>query len=84
MTPAAHKYFRHGTQARRLYDLMTYGPVTPADIVRETRIYNYHQIIDKIRRRLVGTGVTVKARPVNCHRDIWEYRIATEGNHEHH
>ena len=75
MIPEASRLFRWGTQPRRLYDLMACGPVTPADIVRQTRIYNYHQIIDKIREALAGTGVTVKARPVNGRRNLWEYRL---------
>jgi hypothetical protein len=76
MIPAAHIYFRWGTQARRLYDLLACGPATPSKIVRELHIYNYHQVIDEIRRTLDGTGVTVKSSPVNGRRTVWEYRLA--------
>jgi hypothetical protein len=43
--------------------------------VRELRIYNYHQVIDEIRQALDGTGVTVKTRPINHRRTVWEYRL---------
>ena len=75
MIPAAHIYFRWGTQARRLYDFLSCGPATPSQIVRELHIYNYHPVIDEIRQALDGTGVTVKSRPVNGRRNLWEYRL---------
>ena len=75
MIPQAHKYFRYGTQARRLYDRLVCGPATAPEIVRELHIYSYHKKISEIRRAIAGTGVTVKARPVNGRRNLWEYRL---------
>jgi hypothetical protein len=75
MTPEASRYFRWGTQKRRLYDRLACGPATAADIVRELHIYQYQKIINEIRSALEGTGVTVKARPVNGRRNLWEYRL---------
>jgi hypothetical protein len=75
MTPEASRYFRWGTQARRLYDRLTCGPATAAEIVRELHIYQYSKKISEIRRAIAGTGVTVKARPVNGRRNLWEYRL---------
>lgn len=78
MLPAAWEYFNWGTQSRRLYDRLSCGPVTAREIVRELHIYGYHKKIAEIRRRISGTGVTVKARPVNGRRSHWEYRLASE------
>lgn len=78
MIPAASRYFRHGTQVRRLYDLLSYGPVTGTEIVRELKIHNYQKKISEIRTRIAGTGVTVKARPINGRKNRWEYRLAME------
>lgn len=75
MTPEAHKYFRYGTQARKLYDRLACGPATASEIVRELHIYNYHEKIAEIRKAISGTGVTVKARPINGRRNHWEYRL---------
>ena len=38
----------------------------------------YAKIVAQIRRRIAETGVTVKARPVNGRRNLWEYRLATD------
>jgi hypothetical protein len=78
MTPEASRYFRWGTQARRLYDRLTCGPATAAEIVRELHIYQYQKKIGEIRKAIAGTGVTVKARPVNHRRNLFEYRLAVE------
>jgi len=78
MIPRAEKYFRWGTQARRLYDLLACGPATGDQIVRQTRIIGYPKKIGEIRRKIAGTGVTVKARPINGRRNRWEYRLAVE------
>ena len=78
MIPKASEYFRWGTQARRLYDRLSCGPATAAEIVRELHIYGYSKIVAEIRKRIAGTGVTVKARPVNGRRNLWEYRLATD------
>lgn len=75
MTPEASRYFRWGTQARRLYDRLACGPATAAEIVRELHIYSYQKKISEIRQALDGTGVTVKARPINGRRNLWEYRL---------
>lgn len=77
MIPTASDYFRWGTQSRRLYDRLSCGPATAGEIVRDLHIYGYNRIVSTIRRRLCGTGVTVKARPVNGRRNHWEYRLAT-------
>jgi hypothetical protein len=80
MAEPGHKYFRYGTQARRIYDLLSYGPATGDQIVRQTGILNYHKIIGEIRKRLDGSGVTVKASPrVNGRRNLWEYRLGFVG-----
>ena len=73
--PEASKHFRWGTQKRRLYDRLTCGPVTSAEIVRDLHIYGYHKIISEIRRKLHGTGVTVKARPTEGRSRPWEFRL---------
>ena len=78
MIPKASEHFRWGTQARRLYDRLSCGPATAAEIVRELHIYGYSKIVAEIRKRIAGTGVTVKARPVNGRRNLWEYRLATD------
>jgi len=57
MTPEASRYFRWGTQARRLYDRLTCGPATAAEIVRELHIYDYHKKISEIRKPISGTTV---------------------------
>lgn len=83
MTPEAHRYFRWGTQSRRLYERLTFGPVTAAQIVRELHIYQYQKKIGEIRRAIAGTGVTVKACPVNGRRNLWEYRLGiVQDGHE--
>jgi hypothetical protein len=76
MTPEASRYFRWGTQSRRLYERLMCGPATAAEIVRELHIYNYHGVIADVRSALEGTGVTIKARPINGRRNLWEYRLA--------
>ena len=75
MIPEASQYFAWGTQARRLYDRLTCGPATAREIVRELHIYQYSKKISEIRRAISGTGVTVKARPINGRRNHWEYRL---------
>jgi len=82
MIPPAHKYFSYGTQARRIYDLLACGPATGDQIVRQTHIPGYQKKIGEIRRRIAGTGVTVKARPINGRRNRWEYRLAVEKTEE--
>lgn len=77
MLPIASKYFRWGTQARRIYDLLSCGPVTGDQIVAQTRIINYQKQIAEIRERLSGTGVTVKSFPINGKRTRWAYRLGT-------
>lgn len=83
MLPDASEHFRWGTQARRLYDRMSCGPVTARDIVSGLGIFGYAKVLGEIRRRLAGTGVTVKARPVNGRRNFWEYRLATNPDDLH-
>ena len=75
MIPEAHRHFRWGTQARKLYDRLACGPITAAQIVRELNIYQYQKKIAEVRRAIDGTGVTVKAQPVNGRRKGWEYRL---------
>lgn len=77
MIPEACRYFRWGTQKRKLYDRLACGPVTAAEIVRDLRIYNYHQVIFGVRRALFGTGVTVKGSPINGKKNHWEFRLGT-------
>jgi hypothetical protein len=78
MLPEASKHFRWGTQARRLYDFLACGPATGDQIAMQTKIINYQKIISEIRERLKGTGVTVKAFPVNGKRTRWAYRLGTQ------
>ena len=78
MIPPASQYFKWGTQARRVYDLLACGPATGDQIVRQTKIPSYQKQIAIIRKRLAGTGVTVKTRPVNWRRNRWEYRLGLE------
>jgi len=78
MTPEASKYFRWGTQSRKLYERLACGPVTGAEISRKLKIHQYPKKIAEIRERIAGTGVTVKARPVNGRRNSWEYRLGVE------
>ncbi len=73
--PQASKFFRWGTQARRIYDLLACGPATGDQIVAQTHIINYQKQISQIRERLAGTGVTVKSFPINGKRTHWAYRI---------
>lgn len=75
MIPQASKYFSWGTQPRRVYDLLCCGPATGDQIVKQTGILKYQQVIGLIRKRLTRTGVTVKARPINGRRNRWEYRL---------
>lgn len=75
MLPAAHLYFRYGSQARKLYDRLACGPATATEIVRDLGIYQYHKKIAQLRQSLSGSGVTVKARPINGRRNNWEYRL---------
>lgn len=84
MTPIASQYFRWGTQSRKLYERLTWGPVTATEIVRELKIHQYRKKISEIRTRIAGTGVTVKARPINGRRNLWEFRLGVEntGNRE--
>jgi hypothetical protein len=78
MTPEASRYFRWGTQSRKLYERLTCGPVTGSEIVRKLKIHHCHKKIAEIRERIAGTGVTVKARPINGRRNSWEYRLGVE------
>jgi hypothetical protein len=82
MLPEARKYFKWGTQSRRIYDLLSCGPATGDQIATETRIYNYQKIIAEIKERLAGSGVTVKSWPLNGKRTRWAYRLATEKREE--
>lgn len=75
MIPEASRYFRWGTQTRRIYDRLACGPITSEEIVRDLHVYSYHKKISEIRRALAGTGVTVKARPTAGCRKPWEYRL---------
>jgi hypothetical protein len=78
MLPPAHNHFRYGTQTRRLYDRLACGPATAAEIVRGLHIYQYQKKITEIRKALDGTGVTVKSRPLNGRRNLWEYRLGVQ------
>jgi len=78
MIPEASNYFRWGTQSRKLYERLTYGPATSAEISRKMKIHHCHKKIAEIRERIAGTGVTVKARPINGRQNAWEYRLAVE------
>jgi hypothetical protein len=78
MTPVASQYFRWGTQSRKLYDRLTYGPVTSSEIVQKLKIHHCHEKIAEIRARIAGTGVTVKARPIDGRRKSWEFRLGVE------
>ena len=77
MLPAAHQYFRYGTQTRRLYDRLACGPATASEIVRGLHIHQYKKMISEICKALDGTGVTVKTRPINGSRKLREYRLGT-------
>lgn len=75
--------FHWGTQAHRLYERLTYGPICNIEIVKELAILGYQKKIAQIRKALAGTGVTVKTRPINHRRTLIEYRLGTEAiNHE--
>jgi len=84
MMPVASQYFPWGTQSRKLYDRLTYGPVTSSEIVQKLKIHHCHKKISEIRDRIAGTGVTVKARPINGRCKSWEFRLGIEntGNKE--
>lgn len=79
MIPPAAQYFPWGTQQRRIYDLLACGPATGEQIVRQTKVLGFQKQIALIRKRLEGTGVTVKASPVNGRRNRWEYRLGVVG-----
>jgi len=71
--------FQWGTQAHRLYERLTYGPIYNIEIVRPpVSILGYQKKIAQIRRALAGTGVTVKTRSMNHRGTLVEYRLATE------
>jgi len=70
--------FQWGTQAHRLYERLTYGPIYNIEIVKELAILGYNKKIAQIRRALAGTGVTVKTRSMNHRGTLVEYRLATE------
>lgn len=73
--------FQWGTQAHRLYERLTYGPIHNTEIARPPlSILGYSKLIAKIRHALEGTGVTVKTRPINRRRTLIEYRLGTETN----
>ena len=76
--PVASEYFRWGTQSRKLYERLTYGPVTSSEISR-MKIHQVDKQMDKIKKRIAGTGVTVKVRPINdgCRR-YREFRLGLE------
>lgn len=76
--------FQWGTQAHRLYERLTYGPICNTEIVRPPMsILGYNKKIAQIRKALEGTGVTVKTRPINPRRTLIEYRLGVEPvNHE--
>jgi hypothetical protein len=78
MTPVASQYFRWGTQSRKLYERLTCGPVTSSEIVQKLKIYHCHKKISEIRTRIAGTGITVKARPIQGRRKSWEFRLGVE------
>ena len=75
MIPAAHLYFRYGTQTRKLYDRLVCGPATSRQIVRSLHITQYEEEISAIRKALICTNITVKARAINGRRNLWEYRL---------
>ena len=83
MIPEASKHFKWGTQSRRIYDLLVCGPATGDQIARQTQIHNYQKQIALIRKRISGTGVTVKTRPINGRRNRWEYRLGDENIEVH-
>jgi hypothetical protein len=70
--------FQWGTQAHRLYERLTYGPICNIEIVKELAILGYNKKIAQIRRALAGTGVTVKTRPLDHRRNLIEYRLGVE------
>jgi hypothetical protein len=71
--------FQWGTQAHRLYERLTYGPIYNGEISRPPiSILGYSKVIAQIRKALEGTGVTVKARPIDRRRTLIEYRLGTE------
>lgn len=76
MLPKASQHFPWGTRERRVYDLLACGPQTGIRIARMMRIRSVKKVVAEIRRRIDGTGVTIKTRPVNGHKQIVEYRLA--------
>ena len=82
MIPAAHLYFRYGTQTRKLYERLVCGPVTSKQIVYGLHISQFQEHISAICKALICTGITVKARPVNGRRNLWEYRLGTQAELE--
>lgn len=76
--------FRWGTQAHRLYERLTCGPICNVEMSRPPlSILHYGKKIAEIREKLQGTGVTVKTRPIDHRRKLIEYRLGVETpNHE--
>lgn len=78
MIPEASRYFRWGTQSRRLYDRLVCGPVTSSEISR-MKIYQVDKHMATIRKRIAGTGVTVKVRQLcDGRRRTREFRLGVE------
>ncbi len=71
--------FPWGTQAHRLYERLTYGPIWNIEIVQPPlAILGYQKKIAQIRKALAGSGVTVKTRSMNHRGTLVEYRLAAE------
>lgn len=70
--------FQWGTQAHRLYERLTYGPIYNIEIVKELAILGYQKKITQIRKALAGTGITIKTRSINHRGTLVEYRLAVE------
>lgn len=67
--------FTVGTQNWRLYERLTDGPVTNAEIVRKMGIFNSTGRISDLRRRLQSMGLDVDGRAIDRESGLWEYRI---------
>ncbi|MBN1545725.1 MAG: hypothetical protein JW902_03605 [Syntrophaceae bacterium] len=78
MIPEASRFFKWGTQSRRLYDRLVCGPVTRSEISR-MKIHQVDKHLATIKERIAGTGVTVKVRQIcEGRRRSREFRLGVE------
>jgi hypothetical protein len=66
--------FGFGTQNYRVYELLTYGPVTGLDI-NKLGILSHTRRISDLREYLHPLGWTVKSEMIRHRPVIYEYRI---------